>query len=810
MTTATQPTVNDTAEQEPEEEADENLLDLINEFQGAITASIKRTYRPLYNPADDDREFPEVLRPPKGMQETAIRGTVHSLITQRGTNVCGEMGTGKSLIGIVAAKMAGFSTVLIICPPHLTRKWKREVEATLPDTTATAVIVNTVTDLRKLTAKYGAHGQNVPKDHTVYVIMSKERAKLSHGWKHEAFESLPMINGRPLWRNPEEDEREDEEDKPVTVSMIPSAPEAPESNSLKQARLARCPDCSAHIKDKYGGLLTSEELEYRKQKSKCADCGGALWSADRGRMRFNRIALATYIKKRMPRFFQLFVGDEIQDYKSRDSAQGLAAGGLAQMCHRSLTLTGTFMGGYASTLFYLLYRFSPEFRERWAFTGESHWIKSYGFVEEITRYHAGSAYPTADGAESGRRIVTSRKVREKPGLMPAALFHILRNTVFIRLSDVEAGLPPYKEHVVTLDMDQTKHEDDAHSQRGGYDELYEKLQDIIADAYTRRASKMLATYLQTLLAYPDAPDREQAPVDTETREVITSVGPLNTDKAYPKEEYLATLVKEERAKGRRSIIYVCHTETRDITPRLKGILAREGIRAEVLKSHTVKSEDREAWIQKTVAEGADAVICHPKLVQTGLDLLDFPTVIWYQTEYSVYTMRQASRRSWRIGQSHPVNVHYLTYSNCIQESALALVARKTQSSLAVEGELPEEGLSAYGDDDDNLIMALAKRITGNITDDHYDVHRAVAAMAQANAEADQLLVDDEWKIPERETETPTKMVKVKVGTAVATAGKETRPVPLEELTLTESGQIAMMGFEDLAAAPPKNGRRRRR
>ena len=32
-----------------------------------------------------------------------------------------------------------------------------------------------------------------------------------------------------------------------------------------------------------------------------------------------------------------------------------------------------------------------------------------------------------------------------------------------------------------------------------------------------------------------------------------------------------------------------------------------------------------------------------------------PTIVWFETDYSVYTMRQASRRSWRIGQTQPLN-----------------------------------------------------------------------------------------------------------------------------------------------------------
>ena len=33
-----------------------------------------------------------------------------------------------------------------------------------------------------------------------------------------------------------------------------------------------------------------------------------------------------------------------------------------------------------------------------------------------------------------------------------------------------------------------------------------------------------------------------------------------------------------------------------------------------------------------VKEGIDVMICHPRLVQTGLDLIDFPTLCWFETE----------------------------------------------------------------------------------------------------------------------------------------------------------------------------------
>ncbi len=85
-------------------------------------------------------------------------------------------------------------------------------------------------------------------------------------------------------------------------------------------------------------------------------------------------------------------------------------------------------------------------------------------------------------------------------------------------------------------------------------------------------------------------------------------------------------------------------------------------------------------------------------MQTGLDLVDFPTIAGFEPDYPVSTMRQASRRSWRIGLSRPVKVVLMAYRNNLQADALKLVAKKLQSSLAVEGELPEDGLAGYGND----------------------------------------------------------------------------------------------------------------
>ena len=234
--------------------------------------------------------------------------------------------------------------------------------------------------------------------------------------------------------------------------------------------------------------------------------------------------------------------------------------------------------------------------------------------------------------------------------------------------------------------------------------------------------------------------------------MIVQVPPLSEEKLYPKEKALIDLVAAERLEGRRVLVYATHTGTRDITERMDDMLTRHGFRVAVMKADAVAPERREAWVADRVKQGIDVLICHPRLVQTGLDLIDFPTLIWYETDYSVYVMRQASRRSWRIGQTRPVKVVFMSYKNALQADALKLVSKKLQSSLAVEGELPEDGLAAYGDDGDDLMMSLARKIVSGEEEDAETVEEVFAQARDAEATSEEFLVDDGWKVVEVEPE----------------------------------------------------------
>ena len=353
-----------------------------------------------------------------------------------------------------------------------------------------------------------------------------------------------------------------------------------------------------------------------------------------------------------------------------------------------------------------------------------------------------------DGRNS-RRKKYRKTVRERPGLVPSALFHIIGNTVFLRLADVASGLPDYDEQILLSSMD-TEEDSTGYSQRSAYNKVFAELREALADALKSGSKRLLATYLQTLLAYPDGCTRGETVFDPRKGDIIVSVPPLSEDKLYPKEQALIDLVAAERMEGRRVLVYVTHTGTRDITGRMDDILTRHGFRVAVMKADAVTPDKREAWVADRVKQGIDVMICHPRLVQTGLDLIDFQTLCWYETDYSVYVMRQASRRSWRIGQTRPVKVVFMSYRNSLQADALKLVAKKLQSSLAVEGELPEDGLAAYGDDGDDLMMALARKIvSGDGEENEAETVEEVFAQARnAESAAEELLVDEGWELIE--------------------------------------------------------------
>jgi SNF2 family DNA or RNA helicase len=377
------------------------------------------------------------------------------------------------------------------------------------------------------------------------------------------------------------------------------------------------------------------------------------------------------------------------------------------------------IGGYAEHLRPLLFRLSPEslVQEGLSWSDATAFNEKYGRIE--TRITERSGGRGEDNRMSRGSKTTIKMVR--PGIMPP-LFgrHLIAKCVFLSLNEVSDKLPPLTEECVPIRMDGEL----ASAYR---DEVQQPLVDAIKEMMKRRDRRLLGAMVQTLLAYPDFPFG-WGPVGYRKGEdfiTVTTPPNLSKDIVYAKEQALIDLVRSEKAKSRQVWVYVQFTDTHDVQGRLERLLTKAGFQVGVLRS-SVPLARREEWIAKN-APHVNVVISHPRLVETGLDLFDkagrhnFATICFYETGYNLFTLRQASRRSWRIGQKQDCRVVYLFYEGTMQDRALALMGKKLTAAQALEGKFANEGLVALAGEDANVELALARSLVDCM--DEGDVRR---------------------------------------------------------------------------------------
>ena len=741
------------SEPSPYELPQQNLNTFLQDHHDQIRDLLIDNFQPTYDPRTDTRPLPFLKRRPLGAQELAIRAAADQLDATGYACIVGEMGVGKTMIAIAAAATAkDIRRVIVLAPPHLTQKWKREIQITLPSREVHAEVVSSITQLNKLRARFGPDGHD---KRMLFVVMSHWQAKTSHYWR-------PAHN-RATYHGL------------ITMKQDTSSP--------PYAPLPACPDCGALVteEDQINRLLALKpnhkvrcEAIRTTGRGDTYTCNAPLWSADnrnplllehlhppnsanpnppkRTRLstpnpgKDRRAALSDYISKKMKGFFHLTIADEMHQFKAKGSAQGISAGNLTAATGKSLTLTGTLMGGQATTIFYLLYRFSPHFRQTFGYHDTGPWRARYGFTETTHTWTEDKGDKTSGtGAQSKRKDVHTT-VRELPGIIPSSLFHIIGHTIFLKLRDVSDDLPPYEEEVSIIPMDTKTAPGDKYSQQSAYEYLEHQLKTKLAALLQAGSKRLLSTYLQSLLAYPDGCILGEDAVDPGTQNLIVSIPPLSADRIYPKEKRLLQIIEAEKAKNRKVLVYTKHVDKRDITQRLQRIITAEGHRALIMRSSNPDTQHREQWIAKN-SPYCDVLITNPTLVETGLDLFDYPTIVWFEPDYSVFTVRQASRRSWRIGQPKPVKVHHLVYEDCMQTKALKHIALKAQTSLAIEGELPQHGLTEYGSGGHDITIQLAKQLLGEVPDDGMTVKEAVALSQQQQDLHEQILTNIDYTLP---------------------------------------------------------------
>jgi len=436
-----------------------------------------------------------------------------------------------------------------------------------------------------------------------------------------------------------------------------------------------------------------------KKKCFCPKCGGALFQYYRDGNR-GRPSLAKYIQRKMRGFFDFIIFDEVHEYKAEGTAQGAVLGKLGG---KALTLaaTGTLMGGRASDIFHLLMRMAPRQmkQEGFEYNSVTDFVRRYGVLEKVI---------DLDDVDNKRSIGRRRRgetERERPGLSPLVVgVFLIDKAVFVRLSDFAEKLPLMSEHPVACRLHPKLEE--------GYAALL-RYTDALRGC--RNPAKIQSSAIQALLAYPDTHGPEEIYDDGEDGPQLALSAPKVTIPVgeTEKEQKLLEIVKNAKARGKKVLVYTTQSNKRDLQPRIKKLLDMHGIRSIVL-TRSVSTAERERWI-RTNAPKVDVLICHPRLVATGLDLLEFPVIVFFDTGYSTYLLRQASRRSLRINQKEPeIDVYYLYTAGTIQQDCLSLMAVKNEVSLMAEGEIQEGGLSAMASAGGSILSELAKVINGQL------------------------------------------------------------------------------------------------
>lgn len=731
-----------------------SVTQYLNTFGVLIAERIKSQFQPLFDPATETLS-PEIL----AVNENIKKNTGYSLYDaqlavceahkrcleqKKATLFIAECGSGKTKIGITSLHAYQQRNSpsgkpkehfnIVLCPSHLTKKWVREIKETLPDTFA--VVINSITELH---AAYSAFQKD---SKTCYVIISKEKARDGY-----------MKRPAAVW------------------------------NRQRQAFV--CPDCHKVIEmdlidegSKY--RVNADSLFFKrenKQNHKCANCGSLLWTAllpdeqsewvkvskfgfvhrkhafeylegisknpaiykaiediannPEGHFdnmgAYRRFPLSTYIKQKMKGKIDGLIIDELHNYNN-NSGQGDAMGELFQAAKKVVGMTATLINGYSSGIFHLLYRISPDLmlKDGKRYDKPTDFNAEYGVTESV--------YEIIAPDYNSNRRTAKRKIRERqlPGVSLLVYSRFLMDSAaFLSLNDMGKNLPEYEEIPVQLHMNEEVAQE--------YHRLEEEFKSVLR-SQKDISKKVMSAYLGLLTVYPDQPYGQKPIVHPISgNELVVPRDMPSCNELHEKDYSVLDVVKKKAEVGERVLIYTSWIRT-DTQEKLYKLLTENGYRVSTLTA-AIPPNKREEWVEKQVQNGIQVLITNPSLVETGLDLNYFTTLYYYNIAYNLFTLRQSSRRSWRINQKAPrIEVYFSYYEGTMQNRAIRLMASKLAVAGMIEGNFTDEGLAAMSDCSD-MTTALARELTQGIKDEVEDLSAVFKKMAVLKPTVDEEVTD---------------------------------------------------------------------
>ena len=689
--------------------------------------------KPLHG-LDEDKLHPAIVmeRIPFPIQAHAIQSLVKALKRQNTAILCGDMGTGKSIVALGISNVLYHErskkpTRILLSAPGITiPKWAdKEIGETLPD--ANVAIINSTNDAANYLKR--ARSGALP-DGLSFVLIGIDRAKLGPDpWCAALWKPIRETEGGKAvlkdyaWHCPNcgkwlPDPRlkKEKEEVPAGWTLFAAEPFEPDMFSLNGVARRRI------------------RWNLPAKLKKCPRCNSPLWRPalkSRGETRNRPRWYAADILKQLRRHFDLYIADEVHQTKAQDSGRGYAFAQMVKASKKTLALTGTLLNGMSTSIKEILWRTDPASLLKQGFdhkTGMVEWASRYGVLERVIRVREED-----DGIVTRRKRVASQP-KERPGIAPELVAtYLLHRAVFIELQDLSLPIVDLKEIPVFIELDKEHKEE--------YELFHDQLYTVCKAAYAKGVRGAFSRFIPATINAVDRADLSQiVTVD----EMDVRFNGFDSSYYTAKERELVRIVKENLAEDRGCIIYTFYTDRYRINQRLKKVLNDQGIEAEILQN--TSPDKRFEWLQKAEDRNVKVIITNLRLVEVGLDLITWPTLIFYQMSYDINSVRQASRRSWRIGQTRECRVYYMIADGTQQVSQFQACMLKRAHAMMAEGRLDRSELAKYGRD---TTSALAADLAECLADEDLGIKWAELAAKDLDIET---VSEDEFQEVLRKTQ----------------------------------------------------------